>query len=290
MFDRIGTPEIIDIATVVVVAVIGAFGFWRGIVKEFLITAGILIGAFVAFTWETRWANWLAENTTFDADSALFAVRAGLIFLGALLFGYIGSYLADLPPADMPGRVGGFIVGCVNGVLLIALLGLPLYALISADLRADVDQTRVLDWMLANGDWLVLGSAGAGVFVLLCSLITRRRRAAYLPVTATRPGSSGYQPRRGDQPLAPEAEKIDPVPDPSSYGTWNIGSPTSATVPLQRVADPTQGTDRPAPGSAVQPGYPPPPSGEEIVRCISCGERISPDDRFCPRCGRLLVH
>lgn len=282
MPDQIGTPEIIDIVTVAAVVIIGAFGFWRGVVKELLITSGLLVGTLLGTFWEDRWTDWLARNTTFNQDSADVAVRAALLFFGALLFGYVGAYLADLPPADLPGRLGGFIIGCINGTLLVALLGQPIYRILSVDMRADVDQTRVLDWMLKDADWLVFGAVAAGLVVLIGAFITKRRRAAYLPATAVRPGSSGYQPRRADQPLAPEAEKI----DPAAYGTWNIASPTQATVPLQHVADPTAGTDRPV---TADSGFAPGPS-EEVIRCISCGERISADDRFCPRCGRLLVH
>src|SRR4051794_32452228 len=149
MLDRIGTPEIIDIVTVAVIVLLGAFGFWRGILKEVLITGGMVVGALLSSFWEIRGANWLAENTTFNSDTALFTIRAACIFLGALLFGYVGAHLADLPPADMPGRLGGFVLGCVNGVLLIALLGQPAYALLlDSEQRAHVDNTRVLSWML----------------------------------------------------------------------------------------------------------------------------------------------
>jgi len=279
------TATIVDLATLLFMLILGGLGFWRGIVKESMISGALLFGVVLAATWDERWGTWLATNSTLEPSGAVFVIRAACILASASVFGYIGCHLADIPPADMPGRIGGFIVGLLNAVLLIAILVPAAWLLVLTDRqRTWIDQSHGLDWMQRNPDWLILIVGGIGLLIVAAAILVRRRRAAYLPAIAERPGSSGYQPRRAEQPLAPEAVKIDPTPGAGIYSSWNVAPSAAATVPLTRVADPTDGTDRNGAQSAI-----PSPSAESI-RCISCGERISAEDRFCPRCGRLLVH
>jgi len=151
-------------------------------------------------------------------------------------------------------------------------------------------ETRIGDWLSGNLDWVMLALAGVGSVLVLGGLLTHRRRMARVAMTGAPPaGASGFKVRRGVT-LAPEAEKIDGSPASSAaFGAWP--EPAADTVPLTRVSDPSRYTDRPAVPEktvvAIQPGFP--AAREEVIRCVSCGERITENDRFCPRCGRLLI-
>ena len=57
MLSSVGTSEIIDIAIVGAVLLLGAAGFWRGIVKELFISASILLAYVVTLEWAARWGR-----------------------------------------------------------------------------------------------------------------------------------------------------------------------------------------------------------------------------------------
>src|SRR3954463_8032137 len=130
MFDSIGKPEIVDGVVVLIAILRGLAGFWRGIIKESLITASVLLGNLLALAWADRWGTWLADNSRLGTDTAHFTIIALVVLGFALVFGYFGSSIAGLPPADMPGRVGGFILGGTNSILAISFLLPPAVRLV----------------------------------------------------------------------------------------------------------------------------------------------------------------
>jgi hypothetical protein len=159
---------------------------------------------------------------------------------------------------------------------------------LDANQRQTLEKTRIGDWLSSNFDWVVLALVGVGLLIVIGGLINRRRQLAVVTLAGAPPaGASGFKVRRGAT-LAPEAEKI-PASNVAAFGAWPEHA--ADTVPITRVSDPSRYNDRPPPPEktivAAQPGYP--PAREEVIRCVSCGERITENDRFCPRCGRLLI-
>jgi uncharacterized membrane protein required for colicin V production len=292
MLESIGTPQIIDISIAGAIVLLAAAGFWRGIVKELFISASLLFAWVFSLEWAARWGSWLGDQTSsLSTSEAQFVVIVAIIALATLLLGYAGCTMAGLPPADLPGRLGGLILGAANATFVITvLISRARQLVLNADQRQTLTETRIGDWLSGNLDWVMLALAGVGSVLVLGGLLTHRRRMALVAMTGAPPaGASGFKVRRGVT-LAPEAEKIDGSPASSAaFGAWP--EPAADTVPLTRVSDPSRYTDRPAVPEktvvAVQPGFP--AAREEVIRCVSCGERITENDRFCPRCGRLLI-
>lgn len=289
MLDSIGTPEIVDIAIVCAVLLMAAAGFWRGVAKELFISASLLLGYVLTLEWAARWGKWIGNRTSLDTAEGQFAAIVGTLLLATFLIGYLGCNAAGLPPADLPGRFGGLILGAANALFAIAILIMRSQQLVlDTGQRNTLADTRVGEWLSRNFDWLMLGILASSMLVLLVALFGRRRRFAIVSVVGPPPsGSSGFKIRR-EAPLAPEAEKI---AGSGSFGGWPDTTGMAHTVPLTRVGDPSKYTDRPAPvqprSEEIQIAFP--PSQPEVIRCVSCGERITESDRFCPRCGRLLV-
>jgi hypothetical protein len=289
MIDSIGTPEIVDIAITGAVLLLAAAGFWRGVAKELFISASLLLGYVLTLEWAARWGTWIGDKTRFETAEGQYVAIVGTLLLLTLLIGYLGCNVAGLPPADLPGRFGGLVLGAANALFAIAILITRSEQLVlDRDQRNTLADTRVGEWLSGNFDWLMLGIAASALLVLVVSLFSRRRRSAIVSVITPPPaGSSGFKVRRG-APLAPEAEKIT---GSGSFGGWPDTTGMAHTVPLTRVGDPSRFTDRPAPvqpaSEEIQIAFP--PSQQEVIRCVSCGERITESDRFCPRCGRLLV-
>jgi uncharacterized membrane protein required for colicin V production len=289
MLDSIGTPQIIDIAIAGAIVLLGAAGFWRGVVKELFISASLLFAWVVSLEWAARWGRWLGDQTSsLSTSEGQYVVIVGTIALTTLFLGYIGCTVAGLPPADLPGRLGGLVLGAANSVFVITILITRARQLVlDTDQRQTLEETRIGDWLSSNVDWVVLALLGTGVLLVISGLINRRRRLAVVTLAGAPPaGASGFKVRRGAT-LAPEAEKI-PASN-AAFGAWPEHA--ADTVPITRVPDPSRYTDRPAVAEktvvSAQPGFP--PSREEVIRCVSCGERITENDRFCPRCGRLLI-
>jgi hypothetical protein len=290
MLDSIGTPEIIDLAILGATLLLAAAGFWRGVAKEVFISASLLLSYLITLEWAARWGRWVGDNSGLSTSEGQYATIVATMAAVTVVLGYIGCTIAGLPPADLPGRLGGAILGAANTVFVVSvLIERARQLVLDAGQRRTLVETRAGQWLSANADWVILGMAGAGLAIVIGGGVNRRRRLAI--VTAAGPpqsGASGFRVRRAS-PLAPEAEKIAGAGSP--FAAWPDSPSMADTVPLTRVTDPSQHTDRPAPTSEASrpfdPGFP--PSRTEVIRCVSCGERITENDRYCPRCGRLLI-
>ena len=295
MLDSIGTPEIIDIAIVGAVVLLAAAGFWRGVVKELFISASLLLAYTVTLEWAARWGRWIGDQSSLSTAEGQYAAVAATLFLLTFVLGYVGCTIAGLPPADLPGRLGGLVLGAANALFLIMILIARARQLVlDSAQRQTLGETRIGDWLSGSLDWVILALAGIGIALVAGALMNRRRRLAVVTAAGTpQAGASGFRIRRGVA-LAPEAEKIDANVvrgSASALSSWPESPNMADTVPLVRVGDPSRRADRPAPSnsSANSFEFGPATGREEVMRCVSCGERITENDRYCPRCGRLLI-
>jgi hypothetical protein len=296
MFDSIGTSQIIDIAIAGAVILLGAAGFWRGVVKEVFISASLLLAYIVTLEWAPEWGKWIGEQTSFSVAEGQYAAIVATLAVLTVILGYVGCTIAGLPPADLPGRFGGLLLGVVNAVLAITILVARARQLVlDGSQRETLSETRIAQWLAANPDWVVLSISACAFIIVIGGLVNRRRRLAVIAGAGPPPGgASGFKIRRSS-PLAPEAEKIDRSPDredSSRLGSWPVAPELVDTVPLTRVGDPSRRTDRSYTPESTRYGLGAEgatSSRAEVIRCVSCGERITEKDRYCPRCGRLLI-
>jgi hypothetical protein len=295
MLNSIGTSEIIDIAIVGAVILLGAAGFWRGIVKELFISASLLLGWVVSLEWAARWGRWVGDQSSLSTAEGQYVVLVATIAALTVVLGYVGCTIAGLPPADLPGRIGGFVLGAANAILVITILIARARQLVlDSAQRETLAETRIGNWLAGHIEWVILAITASGVVLVIFGLVNRRRRLAIVTVAGAPPaGASGFRVRRS-APLAPEAEKIDGSvrgSETPALGSWPESANLVDTVPLTRVRDPSRHTDRPVAREISQTSARDvsPASRTEVIRCVSCGERITENDKFCPRCGRLLI-
>src|SRR4029078_13059080 len=176
MLESIGTPQIIDISIAGAIVLLAAAGFWRGIVKELFISASLLFAWVFSLEWAARWGSWLGDQTSSLATSeAQFVVIVAIIALATLLLGYAGCTMAGLPPADLPGRLGGLILGAANATFVITvLISRARQLVLNADQRQTLTETRIGDWLSGNLDWVMLALAGVGSVLVLGGLLSHR--------------------------------------------------------------------------------------------------------------------
>jgi uncharacterized membrane protein required for colicin V production len=286
--DQLGTPHIIDFAILGAALLYGVAGFWRGVAREVFISASLLLGNALAVQWSPRWGEWVADHSRLALDESVFAVAVATLVVVSVLMGYVGCTMAGLPPADAPGRVGGLVIGATNGVFFIAVILDWARALVLSTARRQTLQASEIGSRLSeNIDWVLLATTLVAVAVVVVSWQVRRRRILIVSVApGPRQADSGFRFRRGS-PLAPEAEKIER--QTGSVSEWSVPATFAETAPLTRVPDPSIRSDRAVAEPRQVDANPALWRTEEVVRCISCGERIGDDDKFCPRCGRQLT-
>jgi uncharacterized membrane protein required for colicin V production len=286
--DQTSTANIIDIAIISAALLLGIAGFWRGVAKEVFISSALLLGISLAQQWGDRWGNWVGDQSRLTRDEAVFATSITTVLVVSVILGYVGCMLAGLPPADAPGRVGGFVLGATNAVFAIAvILGWARQHVLNDARLLTLDETRLGSWLSENTDWVLFGATLSALGVVIASWQVRRRRMLIVSAASVRrQPDSGFRFRR-DAPLAPEAEKLERPAGMTS--AWSVPAAYAETAPLTRVPDPSTRSDRPIPNVGQVESSPALWRTDEVVRCITCGERIGDDDKFCPRCGRQLT-
>src|SRR5579884_3557876 len=100
---------VLDILLTLIVILFVPIGFWRGALKEVIVTAAILLGAALAVAWAEPWGDSLADVLNVRQGVARFIVAAVALFLAVILLGYGGGTLLN---SWEPGS-GTRLLGCV---------------------------------------------------------------------------------------------------------------------------------------------------------------------------------
>lgn len=297
--ERIDTPFVLDAVLLLVLLLASIGGLWRGVRREIYVSVGLLLGYALAVSWADPWAADLRDVWSLSADRAHFLVATAFVVVPMLVAGTLGPRAAEHRPPEFAGRVGGALLAIVNLLVAATLVGrwARRDLLGPADER-DVRATRILGRVTDELGLVLLGAAAVGLVLLAASLWVRgRRRAQFRRATPVRAADARVH-RREQPALAPEAEKVEPrTTGLGGWGARAAARPTdaAATVPIPVVTDPSR-----ANGGSVGHDLRDNPTsewltvtrsearGESIPRCLSCGERLTESDRFCPRCGRSL--
>lgn len=98
------------------------FGVRRGVGREALVSAGLLLAAVIIGEWGERFGGWLAARTGLGSGVATFAVELGILLAGTFLVGYgAGGAIAASRPSAW-SRIAGGILAAVNGAIFLGYL------------------------------------------------------------------------------------------------------------------------------------------------------------------------
>lgn len=281
-------------------------GFRRGLTREVFVSAGLLAGAKLADSWARPWGNDLAELIDTRNGAGQLAVSTAFIVGGALLLGYAGASAARVERPGIWGRLAGAVLAVLNGALIAALILRDIERFLADDgTQRTLEESRIARTLLRDFGWVLIGMAALTLLAIIISMIAggRQGRSPAMVTTAPTwqaPAATGKRKRRlgwgrDDGKVEPQARGYNPA-----LGRYEADAPHhSETMPIAPVGPNAWSIDRAqgrtygnewlevAKGRAesAQPAVSQPPDSS-TSRCLSCGERLTSNDAFCPRCGR----
>lgn len=167
---------VLDLLLILLIALFAPIGYWRGPVKELLVTFGVLFGILLADFWARPWGRDLADITAIGSSGGAFVVAMAFMVTVTFILGYgAGAAIAPTDFSPMARAVGAGIA-LFNGTLLVAfsLQYVRVYLLSPATEEALYD-SFVVQFLLDHIGWVLLGVAVIGWPLLLAILITGRR-------------------------------------------------------------------------------------------------------------------
>lgn len=167
---------VLDLLLVLLIALFAPIGYWRGPVKELLVTFGVLFGILLADFWARPWGRDLADLTAVGETGGAFVVAMAFMVSVTFILGYgLGAAIApaDFQPA---ARAIGALVALFNGILLVSFsLQYVRVFLLSDATEEALDDSYVVQFLLDQVGWVLLLAALIGWPLLLAVLITGRR-------------------------------------------------------------------------------------------------------------------
>jgi uncharacterized membrane protein required for colicin V production len=167
---------VLDLLLLLLIVLFAPIGYWRGPVKELLVTFGVLFGILLADFWARPWGSDLAELTAVGESGGAFVVAMAFMVSVTFILGYgVGAAIA---PTDFqpPARAIGAIVALFNGILLVSFsLQYVRVFLLSDATEEALDDSYVVQFLLDQIGWVLLLAALIGWPLLLVVLITGRR-------------------------------------------------------------------------------------------------------------------
>jgi|GEM_PF-2730074 len=243
---------------ILVVALMGALGAWRGVYREVAVSAAIVLAALIVVQWATRerWASDLSATFTgLGAGEWQFFLTLVLMFLIVSVVGYgLGGLFARRTFSSTP-RVLGALLGLANGAALAGWVLRAAYeGLVNKQETSAIYQNPISLGLMVWAGWFpvvlaVLGAVAALVFSL------RGERVASVPdtsqqssaiVTAT-PARPVYIPQ-APPPYSPPA----PPARTDVYSTVPTGAQSTMLMPTLE-----QGANAPTAAYPVASAPPP---------------------------------
>ncbi len=176
---QIDTPLLLDILLGLVAVLFVPFGIRRGVAKEAMVSAGILLGAILAGRFNEAWGADLATRLALDPGVARFAVSASLLLAGTFLLGYgAGAALGAMRLGTFSRLAGGLLAAFNAGLLLSYLL-----RWIDEFLQggAALDDGIVSEALLRRSDILLLSAAGVLLLLTVVGWIVNAARSRRQP-------------------------------------------------------------------------------------------------------------
>src|SRR5215218_6131070 len=181
---QIDTPLLLDILLGLVILLFVPFGIRRGVAKEAMVSAGVLLGATLAERFGATWGAELTSRFGLEQGTATFTASAALLLACTFLLGYgAGAALGRSRPGTA-SRLAGGLLAAFNAAFLLSTL----FGWIDAYLKqgSALDDGIIGEALLRRADDLLLGAAGVLMLLTVLGWFVNASR-------------SRRQPRGGDR-------------------------------------------------------------------------------------------
>lgn len=323
---QIDTPLLLDVLLGLVILLFVPFGVRRGVAKEAMVSAAILLGALLAARFAETWAPRVSSLTGLDLPNATFLTSLALLLGTPILLGYGGGIALGPTRPGMLSRLTGGLLAAVNGVFLLSTI----LTWVERDLRTSalLDEGIVSTILTQRADEILLYvTLGLIVVTMLgwCVRAVRARRepsqnevaigapARQRPIGTGASSDFGKHEPMSDQGaptgrFAPNLDTTSPIAgtgsaiwsargqEPFSNGqgaAYHAGAPRSqANGAPAATEDPTvwMAWSGAADGGQSSPPWPVAAARgvTDDERCAICRAQVGPRDVFCPECGATL--
>lgn len=228
---QIDTPLLLDILLGLVVLLFVPFGIRRGVAKEAIVSAGILLGAILGDRFGVIWGAELSARFALAPPAATFAASALLLFGGTFLIGYGGGAALGVMRPGTLSRLTGGLLAAFNAALLLSYLLRWIDELLQQG--AALDDGIVSEALLRQSDLLLLAATGVLLLLIVAGWIVHAARARRQPRELNGSLLDGMPGRQRPVRIAPAADagKYEPGSEPVSR-SGRFGQGLDATSPL----------------------------------------------------------
>jgi Colicin V production protein len=231
---QIDTPLLLDILLGLVILLFVPFGIRRGVAKEAMVSAGILLGATLAARFADAWGGELNRRFGLEPGAATFAAAAITLFVCTFLLGYGGgAALGRMRPGTL-SRLSGGLLAAFNAALLLSYL--------LSWIEHDLGQGRALGdgilsrALLRQADLLLLGAAGVLLALTVIGWVVNAGRSHRQPRQRD-PYLAGMPVRQRPVRVAEAADAGKHEPDfDAAPRSGRFGQGLDATSPLPATA------------------------------------------------------
>jgi uncharacterized membrane protein required for colicin V production len=248
---QIDTPLLLDILLGLVVLLFVPFGVRRGVAKEAMVSAGILLGATLAARFGETWGAELAQRFPLERGAATFTASVAILFASTLLLGYGGGAALGAMRVGMLSRLVGGLLAAFNAALLLSYL--------LAWIDQFLGQGGILDdgivgrALLRQANLLLLGAAGILLALTVLGWIVNLSRSRRQPHGGNGTITTGIPARQRPVRMAGAADAGKHEPDVDLMPrSGRFASGLDATSPLPSGSSFVARHAWPGDGHAVQ--------------------------------------
>jgi uncharacterized membrane protein required for colicin V production len=247
---QIDTPLLLDILLGLVILLFVPFGIRRGVAKEAMVSAGVLLGATLAQRFGGVWGTELTSRFSLEQGAATFAASAALLLACTFLLGYgAGAALGRSRPGTA-SRLAGGLLAAFNAAFLLSTL----FGWIDQYLQqgAALDDGIIGEALLRRADLLLLGAAGVLLVLTVVGWIVNASRSRRQPRESERSLMGGMPARQRPVRMANDSDagKYEPGREPVSR-SGRFGQGIEATSPLPVGSTYAEGEPWPRDGQAT---------------------------------------
>ena len=228
---QIDTPLLLDILLGLIVLLFVPFGIRRGVAKEAMVSAGILLGATLADRFGAAWGAELATRFGLEQGTATFAASTALLLACTFLLGYGGGAALGRSRPGTASRLAGGLLAAFNAAFLLSIL----FGWIDEFLHqgAALDDGIVSEALLRRADLLLLGAAGVLLVLTVLGWIVNASRSRRQPRENGGSQMGGMPARQRPVRMAGDSDagKYEPGSEPVSR-SGRFGQGVEATSPL----------------------------------------------------------